>query len=105
VELAERGQSHLSVRAVLGCQGTVVVGEAFYPGWEARLDGRPVPIREVHGCLRAVDAGAGEHRIQMRYRPLSVILGAALTGLGWLGCLGVGLVARRRRTALPPAAQ
>ena len=63
----------LTVRAA--SRGIVVLSDVFYPGWEARTDGRPVPIFEVYGALRGVVVDAGMHRVTMTYRPLSVRLG------------------------------
>lgn len=77
------------VQADLQCQGLVVMGDPYYPGWRAYLDGRRVPVQEVDG-VRAIQTPAGTHRIEFRYRPASVYLGLALTLLGiavtvWIG--------------------
>jgi len=60
-----------------------VIGDPYYPGWRAYLDGRRVPIQEVDG-VRAVRAAAGRHRIEFRYRPARVYMGAGLTLVGLL---------------------
>ena len=39
----------------------------------------------------------GAHTVTMRYRPLSVYLGAALTLLGILGALGLAVGSRRKQ--------
>ncbi len=98
VSRLSRNQTGVSVAAELGCPGTVVLGETFFPGWRTTMDGRGVPIREIHGALRAVDVPAGAHRIEMRYRPLSFYLGAACTASGWLICAALWLAGRRRPT-------
>jgi hypothetical protein len=67
------------VNADLGCRGLLVVSETFYPGWEATVDGKPEPIYEVFGALRGVVLEPGNHRVEMRYRPGVVTLGAALS--------------------------
>jgi hypothetical protein len=60
---------------------TAVVGEVAYPGWCARVNGRPVPIsRAVLGGavtpLRAIALDAGENDVEFSYRPFrSLILG------------------------------
>ena len=66
----------------------VILSDAFYPGWRARVDHRPAQIHEVNGALRGVAVPRGTHTVTMRYRPVSVYLGAALTLLGILGVLG-----------------
>jgi uncharacterized membrane protein YfhO len=43
------------------------------------VDGRTARIYEVYGGVRGVMVDGGRHTIDMRYRPWSVFLGAALT--------------------------
>jgi len=67
------------MNADLACRGLLVVSEAFYPGWEATVDGKTQPIYEVFGALRSVVLESGSHRVEMRYRPGVVALGASLS--------------------------
>lgn len=83
--LVSRTSGKLEIEASMACRGMLVVGEVFFPGWKARVDGRPVPLYEVYGFLRGVVVDGGPHRIEMVYRPVSVILGGVLTGIGLLG--------------------
>ncbi len=45
----------------------LVVSELFYDGWQATLDGVPVPIYKADYLLRGVAVPAGKHRVVMRY--------------------------------------
>lgn len=67
------------INADLRCRGLLVVSETFYPGWAATVDGKPQPIYEVFGALRGVVLESGSHRVEMRYRPGVVAIGAALS--------------------------
>src|SRR5207244_1591723 len=82
VALMEHGADRLLIRAEMGCMGMVVLSDTFYPGWRARVDGKPAVIYEVNGAMRGVVAPGGTHTVTMRYRPVSVYLGAALTLAG-----------------------
>src|SRR5665213_1093716 len=86
----------LRINADLACRGLLVVSETFYPGWEATVDGKPEPIHEVFGALRGVVLDAGNHRVEMRYRPGVVRLGV------WLSfpaiALSLLLIVRSRRS-------
>lgn len=83
-----------------GSSGAVLVlTDAFYPGWEATLDGAPVAVLRANTAVRAVVVPAGEHRIEMRYRPRSLRVGAALGGIGAAGLAAALTVARWRRRA------
>jgi hypothetical protein len=90
VDLLLRRINSLTVAADMQCKGMVVVGETFYPGWQATVDGRPAPIYEAYGFLRGVVVDGGRHRVEMRYRPKSVYWGAALTGIGLLAAALIG---------------
>jgi uncharacterized membrane protein YfhO len=70
----------------------VILTDAWFPGWRATVDGASVPIREVDGAVRGVVVEAGDHVVEMRYRPWSVILGAAMT----LASAVIVVLARRR---------
>jgi hypothetical protein len=74
-----------------------VVTDAYYPGWVATVDGRPAPILRADHAFRAVAVPAGEHRIEMRYMPASLRLGALVSGLGAL-VAGAMLLAGRGST-------
>ena len=55
--------------------GCLVTTDAYYPGWEATLDGHPIPIRRADLAFRAVSIPPGIHTVAYRYRPKSVIYG------------------------------
>lgn len=72
----------------LNCRGLVVVSDAAYPGWKASLvDGVQTPLYEAYGTFRAVLVPAGNHRIEMDYRPASVRIGMLVTLTGILTSL------------------
>jgi hypothetical protein len=84
VQLLEHDPDRLAIRADLACDGMVVLSDVFYPGWRARVDHRPAQIFQVNGAMRGVLVPRGSHTVTMRYRPLSVYLGALLTVFGIL---------------------
>jgi hypothetical protein len=98
VKLVEHAPDRLSISADMACDGMVVLSDNFYPGWRARVDHRPVEIYRVNGAMRGVAVPRGTHTVTMRYRPVSVYLGAALTLAGILGALAWGLIPGRRKS-------
>jgi hypothetical protein len=76
-------------------RGVLVLADRFLPGWEAILDGKPVPIVRADWLLRGVEVPPGEHRVVMRYRPWSFRLGALLSLLA-LGAAAWVLTRKRR---------
>lgn len=69
----------------------LILTRAWDAGWEARLDGTPVPLRRAQLALLAVDVPAGEHRLELRYRPLSFRVGLSLSAAGLAGLLALAL--------------
>lgn len=96
VQVARHSSGSVELDATLACRGLVVLSETYAPGWVATVDGRPAQILEVDGALRGVAAPSGTHRIQMRYRPWSSILGALFSAAGVLGIGMLGFLNRKR---------
>src|SRR5262249_6564893 len=89
VQMPLHTPNYVRIGANLSCRGMVVLTDAWYPGWRATVDGRSAPIYEIYGGVRGVVAEPGPHVIEMRYRPLSVILGGCLSALAALITLWV----------------
>ncbi len=77
--------------------GLAVFSERFVPGWNATLDGESVSLLRANGVLRAVCVPAGGHTIEFSYRPLSLRVGAIVTGLALFSLAAMGLAGGRRR--------
>ena len=85
----------------------VVVAEAHFPGWKAKVDGRPAEVLTADGALLGVAVTAGSHDISLTYdRPPASDLGRAITAATLIICaviLGRAGQARRRRRRLRDA--
>jgi hypothetical protein len=92
VRFLENWPNRLVIEAEMECRGMVVVSDAYFPGWRASVDGTTTPVVELYGALRGVEVGRGSHRVEMVYRPWSVLLGSAASAVG----LGVALLAAIR---------
>jgi len=79
------------------CAGMVVESENDAPGWSATVDGKKAPIYQAYTALRGVVVGPGKHTVEMRYRPLSVMAGAAATFAAFFAALVLCLVPRLGR--------
>lgn len=87
VKVESHRGSEIEIRAKMACNGLVVISETFYPGWRGYVDGQRSPILEVNGGMRAIFVPKGEHRVEMRFRPKSVYIGAGAAGIALLGLL------------------
>ncbi len=70
VTLAYRGES-AAWRVRTAHAALLVVSDAYYPGWQAEVDGRAAPVLRANLMFRAVPVPAGEHEVTMRYAPAS----------------------------------
>lgn len=85
VALVQADFNSLTIHADMQCQGMVILSDNWFPGWTATVDGRPTRIWEADTAIRGVEVPGGSHRVEMRYRPLTVILGALLFALSLAG--------------------
>lgn len=63
------------------------LGDLYYPGWQATVDGRAVEILRGNGIGRAVELPPGRHTITFSYKPQSVKLGLIITAITLGLCL------------------
>jgi hypothetical protein len=82
----------VSVEVRMMCTGMLIVSDNFYPGWSASLDGKHARIWQTDTSFRGVVVPAGEHRVVMAYRPLSIYGGGVLALLGF----AIAIVLQRR---------
>ncbi len=76
----------------------LILSDAFYPGWEATVDGQPAPILRADILLRAVEVPAGGHIVEFTYRcrPLEAGMRLSVVGLFALAASALALAWWRR---------
>ena len=80
--------------------GILVLTDLWYPGWTAQVDGKVSELRRADGFFRGVPLPPGNHRVVFRYKPLSVPIGAAVSGAGILTLLLAALARPPGRESL-----
>jgi hypothetical protein len=95
VKLLSRGNMSLAIEARMACRGMAIASETDFPGWEATVDGSPVPIYEAYGALRGMVVEAGTHRIEMHYRPKMAYAGGFLSAAGIAAALAMAFFRRK----------
>ncbi len=80
--------------------GLLVLADQAFPGWTASVDGTTVPLYTADHALRGVYVPSGTHTVRFAYEPLSVRLGALISGVTLLilGVMVVGWQPGRRST-------
>jgi uncharacterized membrane protein YfhO len=84
--------------------GMVVFSEIYYAdGWQAFLDGKPVPHVRADYVLRAMPVPAGSHTIEFRFEPKSYSVGNGVSLASSIALMlvlvGAGVYASRRKQA------
>lgn len=68
--------------------GTLVLVDAWMPGWTATLDGRSVTVQRINGAFRGLCLdSAGPHHVEMRYVPPLWRTGVAISLIAILALL------------------
>lgn len=65
--------------------------DSIYPGWTARIDGRPAWLYTADGNFRAVYVGPGKHLVEYRYIPSGFYFGVLFSILILLLTLFLGI--------------
>jgi hypothetical protein len=75
----------------------LVLGEAWYPGWTAKVNGQPAPCLPGNVWMRVVPVPAGPSTVELAYSCTYLLAGAALSGVALATLVAVSLWTRRRR--------
>ncbi|HVM97694.1 MAG TPA: YfhO family protein, partial [Candidatus Acidoferrales bacterium] len=79
VEVLSYRPSEVNLRASSDRAGYVVLSDAFFPGWDADVDGKAAEILRADCFFRAVRVDAGNHAVRFHYRPASFRIGRAIS--------------------------
>lgn len=72
--------NRVSLSAVTTGPAYLLLAEPYYPGWAAEVNGERVKIYRANLAFRAIYLPeAGDYTVEMRYRPVTVLLGAIIS--------------------------
>ena len=103
------GWNRVAVEAESDGGRMLVLNEAWYPGWKARVDGAEQPVYRANGLFRGVLLSPGKHKVEFFYEPWQFRAGS-LVSLATLLFVVVpagvmGLVGMRRGRAVPSSSR
>jgi len=81
LEVLAYGPNRVRIAARTTEPALLILSDIHYPGWHARLDGRPTPLYKANGIFRGVVVPPGEHIIEMDFFPPSLRLGLGMAAL------------------------
>ena len=80
---------------VIDCQsdagGWMVLSDAFFPGWQAIVEGRRTPIARANLAMRAVPVPAGRSVVELHYRPAHLAAGAFVSAAALLVAVALAI--------------
>ncbi len=86
IQLIENLNDKITYRSSSTADQFAVFSEVYYPhGWDAYIDGKKTPHIRVNYVLRGMQIPKGNHTIEFRFEPRSVILSDKITM--WLSIL------------------
>lgn len=98
VATAHYAPGEMTVEVETAADGLLVVSDPYTPGWVARVDGEAAELLIANHAFRAVAVPQGKHTITFAYQPLSVTVGAWISGASLVMLLVILLVGGRRVT-------
>ncbi len=101
-EIITYDRERVVVRTSAERRATLVLTDAYAPGWVAALDGRPTPVRRANYLFRSVEVPPGEHEVVFRYEAPGYRAGAAASALA-IAVLALVPLGSRLRAAWKPS--
>ena len=78
--------------------GYVVISSAYFPGWQAFINGQRTELFAAYGCLQALKIDSSGHfEIELKYRPQSYVIGLPLSLFGLAAFISCAWFFRRQR--------
>ncbi len=78
-KFSQYAAERVEVLVTAASPAVLVLRDAWYPGWQARLDGEPATLLRADGLFRAVAVPEGTHSVVFAFRPASLRRGVALS--------------------------
>jgi uncharacterized membrane protein YfhO len=83
VKLTAYRPNSLELEADVGENGYIIVNDSYFPGWQAKIDGKSTRIFQANHAFRAVRVNAGKHKITMSYKPQAFYLGIRISAVSF----------------------
>jgi len=88
VDLVALENNRVALRATVARAAWLVLADAYYPGWRARVDGVEAPVHRANFLFRAVRVLPGTHEVVFVFAPRAYAVAAATSGVALLAIAG-----------------
>jgi hypothetical protein len=93
MERIQWSANRITAKADMESAGTLILADTWYPGWQARVDGKPEPIYRADCAFRAIRVPAGRHQVEFLFAPVSFRAGLWAGIISWM-MLAAGALVR-----------
>jgi hypothetical protein len=105
IHVVDDASDHLALDVTAAAPAFVVVADADFSGWRARIDGAETPIHRVDAFVRGVRVASGSHRLVMHYEPPGAKPSRVIAWVAWIAWIvataASAAVRRRARKSRP----
>ncbi len=107
VEFEAISPDRICLQVKAGAPGFLVLAESAYPGWSCKIDNAKTRIHRADYAFQAVFVPAGSHEVIFEFEPPLLQVGAAVSCIGLLGVMivGIGGIATRPKRQTPTDSQ
>lgn len=79
VKISHYSPLEVIIEVELAKNGFLVLGDTYYPGWKAFIDGKLTKIYRANYLQRAILVKEGKHKIRFIYAPITFKIGAVIS--------------------------
>ncbi|MFQ6100965.1 MAG: YfhO family protein [Anaerolineae bacterium] len=97
IRVTHYAPERVEIEVAAEAPGYLVLTDAWYPGWEAMVDGESVVVHRANLLFRAIVLDAGEHCVVFTFRPTSLHIGAGVSLVGLVGLIVAALALSKAR--------
>ncbi|KAA3658854.1 MAG: hypothetical protein DWQ04_23920 [Chloroflexi bacterium] len=98
VQINTYHSDYVEIQTVTNQPAYLVLSDTYMPGWHVSVDGEEAELLIANHAFRAVVVPAGEHLVSFTYRPISFVVGRAVSATMALIFIISGLFNYRTRT-------
>lgn len=96
VSILRSSLSSYAIRADLSGDAWIVISQPAWKGWRAFDGGHEIPVRIANHAFLAVRLGKGPHRLDLRFRPHSFVVGRQISFVALAAGIFISLWSSRR---------
>jgi hypothetical protein len=78
-EIARYEPNRVEIKTDSSTRNLLVLGDNYFPGWRAKIDGHRAKVLRANYNQRAVSVPAGSHTVTFSYQPKSVLYGLVIS--------------------------